>query len=75
MFSFSTLFCCSRKGTCNNMEELLALVRDYTVTASIIRWSGAVAVLLRVQQKSRALPADLRDNIYKAISERLRNHE
>jgi len=71
----ATLFCCSRKGTCTNMEGLLALVRDYTVTASIIRWSGAVAVLLRVQQKGRALPLDLKESIYKAISERLRNHE
>ena len=71
----ATLFCCARKGECRNMEGLLALVRDFTVTASIIRWSGAVSVLLRVQENGRALSQEKTKAIFTAISERLENHE
>ena len=71
----ATLFCCARKGECKNMEGLLEVVRDFTVTASIIRWSGAVSVLLRVQENGHALPPEKRDTIVKKISERLVDHE
>ena len=71
----ATLFCCARKGECRNMEGLLAVVRDFTVTASIIRWSGAVSVLLRVQENGRALEPEKRNAILDAITERLEDHE
>lgn len=71
----ASLFCCARKGECKNMEGLLEVVRDFTVTASIIRWSGAVSVLLRVQENGHALPPEKRDTIFKKISERLVDHE
>ncbi len=71
----ATLFCCARKGECRNMEGLLEVVRNYTVTASIIRWSGAVSVLLRVQENGHALPPEERDTIFNKISERLVDHE
>jgi hypothetical protein len=69
----ATLFCCARRGECRDMEGLLAVVRDFTVTASIIRWSGAVSVLLRVQKNSRALEPEKRDAILKTIRERSGN--
>ena len=71
----ATLFCCARKGDCRNMEGLLEIIRNYTVTASIIRWSGAVSVLFRVQQDNHALAPEIRDNVLKAITERLENNE
>ncbi|MCD4708866.1 MAG: hypothetical protein K8S62_14125 [Candidatus Sabulitectum sp.] len=71
----ATLFCCAMKAECRNMESLLAVVRDFTVTASIIRWSGVVSVLFRVQENGRALTPGNRDAIFTAITERLKDHE
>jgi len=73
--SVATLFCCARKSECRDMEGLLAVVRDYTVTASIVRWSGAVSVLLRVQKSGGALDPVERDTIFRTISERMETHE
>ncbi len=71
----ATLFCCARKGECKNMEGLLAIVRDYTVTASIIRWSGVVSVLLRVQERGRALQEQQKNFVLNEIIERLEEYE
>lgn len=71
----ATLFCCARRGECRNMEALLATVRDYTVTVSIIRWSGAVSVLLRVQQSGKALSSEKRDEVLNNIAQRMGDHE
>ncbi len=71
----ATLICCARRGDCKNMEGLLGIIRDYTVTASIIRWSGAVSVLFRVQQENHALPPETRQAVLEAITERLENNE
>lgn len=71
----ATLICCARKGDCRDMEGLLAVVRDFTVTASIIRWSGAVAVLFRVQENGRALEPEKGEAVLRAITERLNKHE
>jgi hypothetical protein len=71
----ATVFCCARKSECKNMEGLLAVVRDFTVTASIIRWSGVVSVLLRVQEDSRALSAGKRDAVLQLITERLKDND
>lgn len=71
----ATLFCCVMKAEFRNMESLLAVVRDFTVTASIIRWSGAVSVLLRVQENGRALAPENRDAIFMAITERLKDND
>jgi|GEM_PF-450203 len=71
----ATVFCCARKGECRNMEGLLAIVRDFTVTASIIRWSGVVSVLLRVQEESRALSPEKRAAVLQLITERLGSND
>jgi len=71
----ATLICCARKGECRDMEGLLAVVRDFTVTASIIRWSGAVSVLFRVQENGRALEPGKKEAVLSAITERLKKHE
>lgn len=69
--AMATLFCIARRGECKNMEALLSIVRDFTVTASIIRWSGIVSVLLRVQESSRGLSPEKREAIFTSLSERL----
>jgi hypothetical protein len=67
----ATLICCAMRGECRSIEALLATVRDYTVTASIIRWSGITSVVLRVQDKGRGLSPDKRTEILDTITERL----
>ncbi len=67
----ATLICCARRGDCRNMDALLATVRDFTVTASIIRWSGVVSVVLRVQESGHGLSPETRESVLKSISERL----
>lgn len=67
----ATLFCCAKKGECRDMEGILSVVKDFTVTASIIRWSGAVSVLLRVQDNGRALPEDKKLSVQKDIGDKL----
>ncbi|PIE53620.1 hypothetical protein CSA37_00185 [Candidatus Fermentibacteria bacterium] len=69
--SIATLFCVASLRECRHMEALLAIVRDFTVTASIIRWSGAVSVLLRVQRSSRGLPPEESEAILETITKRL----
>lgn len=73
--SVATLICCARRGECRNMEALLSTVRDYTVTASIIRWSGIVSVLLRVQESGKGLPPEKKQEILKTIAERLEDDD
>ena len=55
----ATLICCVVK----DMEELsfsdfLQTVKDFTVNASIIKWSGETAVLLRIQENEHGLDED-----------------
>ena len=52
----STLFCCCRRGKAGWFHDLLEVVKDYRVTASVIEWSESSAVLLRVQGPDGALP-------------------
>ncbi|MBD3370974.1 hypothetical protein GF402_11525 [Candidatus Fermentibacteria bacterium] len=47
----ATLFCCTRSGPAGWFHDLLEVVSDYRVTASVVEWSGASAVLLRVQKE------------------------
>ena len=71
----ATLFCCARRAECKDMDSLLAVVRDFTVTASIIRWSGAVSVLLRVQENGHALSPEKRISVLDTIIERQNDNE
>ena len=73
--SVASLICCARRGECRNMEAILETVRDYTVTASIIRWSGIVSVVLRVQDSGRGLPPGKKEEILSTISERLKEND
>ena len=55
----ATLICCVVK----DMEELslsdfLQTVKDYTVNASTIKWSGETAILLRIQENEHGLDED-----------------
>jgi hypothetical protein len=47
----ATLFCCTRSGPAGWFHDLLEVVSDYRVTASVVEWSGASAVLLRIQKE------------------------
>lgn len=71
----ATLFCCAKRGECRNMEALLETVRDFTVTASIIRWSGIVSVLLRVQESGKGLSPEKRELVLNTITERLKDND
>jgi hypothetical protein len=54
----ATLFCCPEKGHSTMFQELLEVVKDYTVTASVIDWPGGAAVLLKVQSEGGPVPED-----------------
>ncbi len=69
----ATVICCGRKGEVHRFRALLDVVRDYKVTASMIEWSGATALLLRLQDEGRALEADARDRVLGLLMERLRH--
>jgi len=43
------------------------------VTASMIEWSGATALLLRLQSGGHALEAEAREKVLELLEERLRN--
>ncbi len=69
----ATVICCGRKGEMHGFRSLLDVVRDYKVTASMIEWSGATAILLRLQSPGGALDQDSRSKVLEALEERLRN--
>ncbi|MCK5784963.1 MAG: hypothetical protein KAH54_00240 [Candidatus Sabulitectum sp.] len=71
----ATLFCCARRAECRDIDSILGVVRDFTVTASIIRWSGAVSILLRVQENGHGLSPENRKSVLDAIIERQNNNE
>ncbi len=67
----ATVICCGRRGEMHGFRALLDVVRDYKVTASIIEWSGASAILLRLQSSGGALDPDSRNRVLEALEERL----
>ncbi len=69
----ATIICCGRKGELHGFRSLLDVVRDFKVTASMIEWSGATAILLRLQHEGEALDAESRERVLALLEERLRN--
>lgn len=52
----ATLVCCVVRGKEQvSLKDFLETVRDYSVNASLIDWSGVSAMLLRIQDKGRGL--------------------
>jgi len=66
----ATLFCCCRKGKPGWFHDLLEVVKDYRVTASVIEWSESSAVLLRVKGPEGALDEDERMRALSGLSAR-----
>jgi hypothetical protein len=66
----ATLFCCCRKGKPGWFHDLLEVVKDYRVTASVIEWSDSSAVLLRVQGPEGALGEEERMRSLSGLSAR-----
>ncbi len=64
----STLFCCCRHGKPGWFHDLLEVVKDYRVTASVIEWSESSAVLLRIQGKEGALTERQRMKVMSGLS-------
>lgn len=69
----ATIICCGRKGEASGFRLLLDVVRDFRVTASIIEWSGATAILLRLQDGGEALGGKTRERVLELLEERLGN--
>ena len=69
----ATIICCGGKGEVQGFRGFLDVVRDFKVTASMIEWSGATAILLRLQSGGQALEADARERVLELLEERLRN--
>jgi len=51
----ANLFCCVLPERAHSFQDLLDVVRDHKVTASLIDWSGLHAILLRVSDSGGAL--------------------
>ena len=66
----STLFCCCRRGKPGWFHDLLEVVKEYRVTASVIEWSDSSAVLLRVQGPEGALSEEQRMKVMSGLSAR-----
>jgi hypothetical protein len=67
----ATIICCGKKGEAHGFRGLLNVVRDYRVTASVIEWSGATAILLRLQDGGEALNEESRNRVLALLEERL----
>jgi len=63
----ATLFCCARMGRAEHLQELLEDLKEFSITASVIDWSGASAVLLRIQDKEHALDEETRNRALKTL--------
>lgn len=63
----ATLFCCARMGRAEHLQELLEVLKEFSITASVIEWSGASAVLLRIQDKEHALDEKTRNWALKTL--------
>lgn len=69
----ATIICCGGRGEIQGFRGFLDVVRDFKVTASMIEWSGAAALLLRLQSGGHALEAEERERVLGLLEERLRN--
>ena len=63
----ATLFCCAKMGRADAFQDLLEAVKDFSITASVIEWSGASAVLLRIQDNDHALAEKARKKVIKTL--------
>jgi hypothetical protein len=63
----ATLICCTKMGRADAFHDLLEAVKDFNITASVIEWSGASAVLLRVQDNEHALDEKTRNKVIRTL--------
>jgi hypothetical protein len=64
----ATLFCCVKMGKADAFQDLLEAVKEFRITASVIEWSGASAVLLRIQDNEHALDEMTRERVIRTLS-------
>jgi hypothetical protein len=63
----ATLICCTKMGRADSFHDLLEAVKDYNITASVIEWSGASAVLLRIQDREHPLDEEARKKVFRTL--------
>ncbi len=63
----ATLFCCVKMGKADAFHDLLEAVKEFSITASVIEWSGAAAVLLRLQDNEHALDEKTRERVIRTL--------
>ncbi len=72
----ATLICCVVKSTDEvAFRDFLESVRDYSVNASIIKWAGETAVLLRIQEKGHGLDEEQAANVVKILKLHCPSHK
>lgn len=64
----ATLICCAGKGDHGTMfHDLLEVLKEFTVTASVMDWSDGTALLLKVQHQGGVLPHELLKKVLEDI--------
>ena len=63
----ATLVCCAGTGRAEMFHDLLEALKEFSITASVIEWSGASAVLLRIQDSGHALDENTREKVLRTL--------